>query len=89
MILSGAAGTVYSIYDIARGRGVLIESVARESPLQPLHIREGDAIWRIDGRRVYSVADMDQVIKNSPDQTNLNVSVISQGEHLERAGLRH
>ncbi len=87
MILSGAAGTVYSIYDIARGRGVLIESVARESPLQPLHIREGDAIWRIDGRRVYSVADIDQVIKNSPDQTNLTVSVISQGEHLERPGL--
>jgi len=88
MILSGAAGTVYSVYDLARGRGVLIESVAPDSPLQSLHIRKGDAIWRIGGRRVYSVADIDQIIKNSPDQTKLSVSVISQGEHLERPGLR-
>ena len=87
MILSGAVGTVYSVYDLARGRGILIESVAPESPLQALHIRKGDAIWRIGGRRVYSVADIDQIIKNSPDQTKLTVSVISQGEHLERPGL--
>ena len=87
MILSGAVGTVYSVYDLARGRGILIDSIAPESPLQALHIRKGDAIWRIAGRRVYSVADIDQLIKNSPDQTKLTVSVISQGEHLERPGL--
>jgi len=87
MILSGAAGTVYSVYDLARGRGVLVDFVAPDSPLQSLHIRAGDAIWRIGGRRVYSVADIDEVIKNSPDQTKLTVSVISQGEHLERPGL--
>jgi len=87
MMLSGAAGTVYSVYDLARGRGVLIESVARESPLQSLHIHKGDAIWRIGGQPVYSVVDIDRVITNSPDQTTLTVSVISQGEHLERPGL--
>lgn len=87
MILSGAAGTVYSVYDLARGRGVLIESVAPDSPLQSLHIRKGDAVWRIGGQRVYSVADIDRVITNSPEETNLSVSVISQGEHLERPGL--
>jgi O-antigen ligase/polysaccharide polymerase Wzy-like membrane protein len=87
MILSGVAGTVYSIYDLARGRGVLVEFVAPDSPLQSLHIRAGDAIWRIGGRRIYSVADIDQVIKDTPDQTRLTLSVISQGEHLERPGL--
>jgi hypothetical protein len=87
MILSGAAGTVYSVYDLARGRGVLIESVVPESPLQSLHIRKGDAIWRIGGQRVYSVADIDRVITSSTDQTNLTVSVISQGENIERPGL--
>jgi uncharacterized membrane protein YbaN (DUF454 family) len=87
MILSGTAGTVYSVYDLLRGRGVLIDSVAPDSPLQPLHIRAGDAIWRIGERRVYAVADIDEVIKNSPDQTKLTVSVISQGEHLERPGM--
>jgi hypothetical protein len=87
MILSGAAGTVYSVYDLARGRGIVVQSVAPESPLQSLHIRAGDAIWRIGGRRLQSVADIDQIIRNSPVQTKLTVSVISQGEHLERPGL--
>ena len=87
MILSGAVGTVYSVYDLARGRGILIESVAPNSPLQSLHIRAGDAIWRIGGRRVYSVPDIDEVIKHSPAGGNLTVSVITQGEHLERPGL--
>ena len=87
MILSGSVGTVYSSYDLARGRGVLIESVAAESPMRALNLRVGDAIWRVGGRRVYSVANIDEAIKNSPQETPLNVSVISQGEHAERPGL--
>lgn len=87
MILSAAAGSVYSVFDLARGRGILVDNVAPDSPLQSLQIRPGDAIWRIGGRRVYTVADVDAVIKNSPDQSRLTVSVISQGEHLERPGL--
>jgi hypothetical protein len=84
MILSGSVGTLYSIYDLVRGRGVLIESISADSALQPMHLRAGDAIWRIAGRRVYSVADIDEAIRNLPTGTNFTVSVISQGEHTER-----
>ena len=87
MILSGAAGTLYSVYDLVRGRGVVIESVSRDSPMQSLHLRAGDAIWRISGRRIYSVADIDDAIRHSPPGTELTVSVISQGEHVERHGM--
>jgi hypothetical protein len=87
MILSGAAGTIYSIYDLARGRGVIVESLAPDSPLRPLHLREGDAIWRIAGRRVYSVADIDESLRTSPTQTEMTVSVITHGEHVELPGL--
>ena len=87
MILSGVAGTLYSLYDLALGRGVMIESIAPDSPLRALHIREGDAVWRIGGRRIYSVADIDEAIRNSQTGSELTVSVISQGEHLERPGL--
>jgi hypothetical protein len=87
MILSGVTGTLYSVYDLARGRGVLVEAVASGSPLRAMNIQPGDAIWRIGGRRVYSVTDIDEVIKNSPKDTQLSVSVISQGEHVERPGL--
>lgn len=87
MIISGVAGTVYSLYDLSRGRGVIVESISADSPLRSLHIREGDAIWRIGGRRIYSVADIDEIIRNSPTETRLTVSVISQGEQLERQDL--
>jgi hypothetical protein len=87
MILSGSAGTLYSVYDLARGRGVLIESVSPESPLQSLQLRAGDAIWRVGGKRIYSVAEIDDAIRKSPAETKLTVSVISQGEHIERPGL--
>lgn len=87
MVLSGAAGTVYSLYDLARGRGVLIESLTPESPFRKIDIREGDAIWRVAGRRVYSVNDIDDALKSAPPETGLSVSLISQGEHLERTGL--
>lgn len=87
MILSGSVGTLYSVYDLVRGRGVLIESVSPESPMQSIHLRAGDAIWRVAGRRIHSVAEIDDAIRNSPAETKLTVSVISQGEHTERPGL--
>src|SRR5687768_11637603 len=46
MILSGVTGTVYSIYDLLRGRGVVVESISSDSPLRA-SIEPGDAIWRI------------------------------------------
>jgi hypothetical protein len=87
MIFSGVAGTAYSLYDLLHGRGIVVESIAPESPLRSVHVQPGDAIWRLGGRRVYSVADIDQVLRNSHTNSTLTVSVISQGEHVERPGL--
>jgi hypothetical protein len=87
MITSGAAGTLYSIYDVARGRGVLIESVTPDSPFQKLGVQPGDAVWRLEGQRIYSVADLDAAVRKSAPRTELSVSLISMGEHIERHGL--
>jgi hypothetical protein len=87
MILSGVAGTLYSTYDLMRGRGIIVEAISTESPLQSLHVREGDAIWRVDRNRIYSVADIDARLRNSPAGTTLSLSLITQGEHVERPGL--
>jgi len=88
MILSGVAGTFYSLYDLARGRGIVVESISADSPFRPLQLAPGDAVWRVAGRRISSVADLDQIIKNLPVQTPVSVSVISGGEHIERPGLK-
>jgi hypothetical protein len=87
MILSGAAGTVYSLYDLLQGRGVVVESIAPESPLHAVNVQPNDAIWRLGGQRVHSVADIDRVIKNSQASSVFTVSIISQGEHVERPGM--
>ncbi len=87
MILSGVAGTLYSLYDVLRGRGVVVESIADNSPLQQVHVAQGDAIWRINERRIYSLAELDRAIRDAPAGSNLTVSLISRGEHVERRGL--
>lgn len=87
MILSAAAGTVYSGYDLIRGRGVLIESISPDSLLHGLNLHAGDAIWRVNGRRIHSVGALDDAIRNSAQGTSLSLSIISQGEHIERPGL--
>ena len=88
MILSGVAGTIYSVFDLTRGRGIIVESIAPDSPLHPLQVRAGDVIWRIGGRSIHSIAELDREMKNAESNAELTVSMISQGEHVERPGLR-
>jgi hypothetical protein len=87
MILSGVVGTAYSLYDLLRGRGIVVESIAPTSPLRSVNVQPGDAIWRMAGQRVYSVADIDRVLRDSRTNASLTVSIISHGEHVERPGL--
>ena len=82
LILSGCAGALYSAFDLLRGRGVVVESVATGSPFHQVGIQPGDTIWRIGKRRIYSVADLDQALKETP--ANTSVGIISRGEQVER-----
>ena len=106
MILSGAAGTVWSLCDLIRGRGVVVESVAADSPFRQIQaeaghaggpvfepskvqVEKGDAIWRVGGQRVYSVSEIDDVIRKASVgslASRLTVSVITHGEHAEWPG---
>ncbi len=87
MLVSGIAGTFYSVFDLARGRGVIVATIRDDSPLRQAHVEAGDAIWRVNGKRVYSTADIDAALKSAPSDKTVTVSVISRGEHVERPGL--
>jgi O-Antigen ligase/PDZ domain len=87
LILSGCAGALYSAFDLVRGRGVVVEAIAKDSPFQQVGIQPGDTIWRVGGRRVYSLNDLDQVLKQTSAGTPLIVGIISRGEHVERPGM--
>ena len=87
LILSGCAGALYSVFDLVRGRGVVVETIGFNSPFHRVEIQPGDTIWRVNGRRVYSVSDLDEVLKSIPANTPVAVGIISRGEQVERAGL--
>ena len=80
LIFSGLAGALYSAFDLVRGRGVVIESIAADSPFRQLGVETGDTIWRVGGRRVYSVEDIDKQLKAG----QVSVGIISRGEQIER-----
>jgi O-antigen ligase len=86
LILSGCVGAAYSAFDLLRGRGVVVESIAPRSPFQQIGVLAGDTIWRVGRERVYSAAELDEVLRRAPVNTPLIVSIISQGEHVERPG---
>jgi hypothetical protein len=87
LILSGCVGSVYSAYDLLRGRGVVVESIAPDSPFSQISVQQGDTIWRVGKRRVYSLSDLDQALREAPVNAPLTISLISQGEHVERPGV--
>ena len=84
LIFSGSVGALYSAFDLFRGRGVVVQSVATDSPFQPVGVQPGDTIWRVGGRRVYSVEDIERELSRAPLNTAFNVGIISRGEHVER-----
>ena len=86
MILSGTAGALWSVYDIARGRGVMIEELSSESPFNEFQLGANDAVWRVNGKRVHAVAEIDEAIRRAPTGEQLPVSLITRGEHAERDG---
>lgn len=85
-ILSGMAGTVYSSFDLLRGRGVIVNALAPGSPFHTVGVEPGDAVWRVGERRVYSVGEIDALIRTAEPGVRITVSLISQGEHIERPG---
>ena len=84
LIVSGAVGALYSAFDLGRGRGVVVESLAPNSPFHEVGIKPGDTIWQINRRRVYSVSDIDQALSELSPIAPVNVGIISQGEQVER-----
>jgi hypothetical protein len=84
LILSGSVGALYSAFDLARGRGVVVRSLTNDSPFHWVEIQPGDTIWRIGRTRVYSIEDIDEALKTIPAERLVTVSIISQGENVER-----
>ena len=87
LILSGCAGALYSVFDLVRGRGVVVERMADSSPFHQIGIQPGDTIWHVNRHRIYSIAELNDVLRRFPANTPLTVGIISRGEQVERTGM--
>ena len=85
LIVSGSVGALSSGFDLLRGRGVVVESIAPASPLRQVGVQPGDTIWQINRHRVYSTSDVDRLLAETPLNTSVSVGIISQGEQVERS----
>jgi O-antigen ligase len=85
LIVSGSVGALYSAFDLLRGRGLVVESIAANSPLREVGIQAGDTIWQINRRRVYSTTDVDRLLAEASRNAPVSVGIISQGEQVERS----
>nr|MBA3805366.1 O-antigen ligase family protein [Acidobacteriota bacterium] len=83
MITSGVAGVVWSVAEIARGRGVIVEEMTEDSPFRQTSVKVGDAVWRIGKVRVSNIQEIDDAIRSAPKGLPVAVSFIRQGEHGE------
>jgi hypothetical protein len=87
MILSGSAGALWGAGELAVGRGVVVKGLSVDSPLRrATPLREGDAVWRVNERRVSTVEEIDEAIRRTPSGERVKLSVISHGEHVEWPG---
>lgn len=85
LIVSASAGALYSAFDLLRGRGVVVESIAPGSPFNQIGIRPGYTIWQINRQRVYSTTDIDKILAQTPPNTAVTAGLITQGEQVERS----
>jgi hypothetical protein len=87
MIVSGSAGALWGAGELAVGRGVVVKGLSVDSPLRrATPLREGDAVWRVNERRVSTVGEIDEAIRRTPAGERVRVSVVSRGEHVEWPG---
>lgn len=87
MIASGVAGTLWGMGELAVGRGVVVRELKAESPLRAsTALAAGDAVWRVNKRRVGSAEEIDEAIRQTRAGERLKLSVIKSGEHVEWDG---
>ncbi|HKP37489.1 MAG TPA: O-antigen ligase family protein [Pyrinomonadaceae bacterium] len=88
MIISAVAGVLWGAGELVIGRGVVVAGLSNASPLHlETPLQAGDVVWRVNGERVSSAAEIDTLIRSTPAGQRARLSVISHGEHVEWPGV--
>ncbi|OCG28062.1 serine endoprotease DegQ [Gilliamella sp. wkB108] len=70
---SALEGATLSNGEVKGQKGVLIESIAKNSPASRLSLQEGDLITGVNKERVNNIADLRKIIDSNPSAIALNI----------------
>jgi hypothetical protein len=88
LIVSSSAGVLWGAAELILGRGVIVAELSNNSGLRSeTPLQAGDVVWRVNGQRVSSGAEIDALIRATPPGQRARLSVISHGEHVEWPGV--
>ena len=88
LIASASAGVLWGAGELILGRGVIVAQLSNNSSLRlDTPLQAGDVVWRVNGHRVSSAAEIDALIRATPPGQRAGLSVISHGEHVEWPGV--
>jgi len=76
LILSGLAAAVFTTWQYTYGVGVHVGHVDGTTPLYQARVYEDDIIQRINGHRVHTPREMQQIIAQSPPGTVLRIDLV-------------
>lgn len=86
LLCSSLAGVGFSLIEKTYGRGMVIASIAADTPLTAQlpgdQVLPGDVIWMIAKQRVYSVAEAAQIIRQRKDGEQLEIETLRAGDPL-------
>jgi hypothetical protein len=86
LLVSCVVGTMGSVVDLVRGRGVVVAGIASDSPFHELLLGEGKVVWRINSTPVNSVDEIDNAIRSTPTGTRVLVGIIAERDQSVRPG---
>jgi hypothetical protein len=80
MIVSGLVGVGYSLIEKSIGRGMIITAIEENSPLRNSHLQAGDVVWMIGRRRVDSLEEANQLIREAKTGDTYTIEALHNGD---------
>lgn len=82
VLISSLAGVLFSLGEKIVGRGMIVASIDRDSPLANGPLQTGDVIWLVRRHRVSSLEEANQILRQHPTNKTIEIEALHAGDPL-------